>query len=1333
MQNGESAMDKSSKPSNSSRAWAVKARQYLALRDEAYLKDAIAEAEKDGSRDIAAILTALQNEDFQSINERAPRLHQSLINDEREKEAWTVALVDMDMQAQLAEKFDQFPPEQQPGALKIGLEASLKAVEIARQLGDRPCLGLYISLIAKVFTEQTRLDEAEKAYTEALDIYRKLTKEFPEVYEQYVAGTLNNRSNVLRDLNRLEEAEKNYTEALDIYRKLARKHPEIYEQSVVVTLNNRGNVLRDLNLLEEAERDFTELLDVYRNLVEKHPEVYERVLAATLNDRGIVLSDLNRLDEAEGDFAEAINISRKLAEKHPEIYELDVAAALNNRGNVLRDLNRLEEAEKIFSEALDVYSSTKTRSFGPGQSLLALPEKCFRNRGGEAMNRTKSHGLWPWIVRFKRFLYWKLKKMPPEIYEPNVAEILNNRSIVFRGLNRPEEAEKDINEALRIRRKLAEKHPEIYEPDVAVTLNNCGTVLSDLNRPDEAEKIFTEALDIYRNLAEKRPEVYEPNVAEILNNRSIVFRGLNRPEEAEKDINEALEIRRKLAKKHPKIYEPDLSGTLNNRGDVLWVLNRPHDAEKDYTEALNIYRKLAKKHPEVYEPNLAFTLNNRGDVFCDLNQPEEAERDFGEALGIRRKLAKKHPEIYEPDLAVTLNNLGNALRDLNRLEDAEKTFTEALDIYRKLAKKHPKIYEPDLAVTLNNLGVVLNDLKRPEAAEIWYKKAVEINRRRPGSHRLSDLSTNLGRLLNETEKYSDALEYLKEAVQIVEQRRSLAIGLDRRMQVLRENATLYEQLLICLMKLRRFPEALEIAEKGKSRTLVDLLSLSDLMPKSAPPEIVQQYKQMLFRARMLNEKLHLLNESFSEKGGLLPDKTATWQEKQIESTRYELTKAQGKLNKLAEKIREHDPDFLPHAKPLNLNEIKELAKQVRSSLVLFRVTGEGCFVFIVFPDGETDVIEVKDFTTDRLKEMLMTFDDRDNPVDGWLHHYFNYRQLSRSEVRGQLWFEVIERVTGELYEELLKHVHESLNNKFGKNSKNHKIVLVPNRGLAILPLHACWWQENGKKKYLLDSFTVSYAPSLSVYKRCHEREEEGRVRDSLFGIANPDPPGDLTFSEWECTEIERMLGEKNCRMLWRDAATKQKLMEWLGSNSWAHFSCHGEYRMDQPLESAIFLAGKNEADRLTLGDIFEDVNLPKSWLVVLSACETGLVDFTEIADEHFGLPIGFIYAGAPTVWCSLWKVNDNSTALLMIKAYDELLKNNKSKPEALIAAQKWVREATRDEIIDFAEQRGRDISSGNVLMPQVESFLRELKNKYKKSDQPFSHPYYWAAMQSVGV
>jgi CHAT domain-containing protein len=67
------------------------------------------------------------------------------------------------------------------------------------------------------------------------------------------------------------------------------------------------------------------------------------------------------------------------------------------------------------------------------------------------------------------------------------------------------------------------------------------------------------------------------------------------------------------------------------------------------------------------------------------------------------------------------------------------------------------------------------------------------------------------------------------------------------------------------------------------------------------------------------------------------------------------------------------------------------------------------------------------------------------------------------------------------------------------------------------------------------------------------------------------------------------------------------------------------------------------------------------------------------ADEHFGLALGPLYAGAPTVWGTLWAVADVATGLLMGKAY-ELLGEGKSKAAALREAQLWLRDLTAAEV-----------------------------------------------------
>ena len=170
-----------------------------------------------------------------------------------------------------------------------------------------------------------------------------------------VAGTLNNLGILHRDQNRMEEARKAFEEALDTYRRLARAHPDTYLPDVAMTLNNLGNLHRDQNRMQEARKAFEEALDTYRRLARANPDTYLPDVAGTLNNLGILHSDQNRMEEARKAYEEALDTYRRLARANPDTYLPDVALMLNNLGILHRDQNRMEEAAKAYEEALDTY------------------------------------------------------------------------------------------------------------------------------------------------------------------------------------------------------------------------------------------------------------------------------------------------------------------------------------------------------------------------------------------------------------------------------------------------------------------------------------------------------------------------------------------------------------------------------------------------------------------------------------------------------------------------------------------------------------------------------------------------------------------------------------------------------------------------------------------------------------------------------------------------------------------------------------------------------------------------------------------------------------------
>ena len=139
-----------------------------------------------------------------------------------------------------------------------------------------------------------------------------------------------------------------------------------------------------------------------------------------------------------------------------------------------------------------------------------------------------------------------------------------------------------------------------------------------------------------------------------------------------------------------------------------------------------------------------------------------------------------------------------------------------------------------------------------------------------------------------------------------------------------------------------------------------------------------------------------------------------------------------------------------------------------------------------------------------------------------------------------------------------------------------------------------------------------------------------------------------------------------------------------------HFACHGLVNTERPALSSLAITAAGDDDGfLTCLDVFR-IKIPAD-LVVLSACETGKGRIVK-SEGIVGFTRAFMFAGAPRVICSLWKVDDDATKALMVKFY-ELWNPKDGKPgiptaEALRKAQEFVRVAARSGSTRTTGRRG---------------------------------------------
>ncbi len=201
-----------------------------------------------------------------------------------------------------------------------------------------------------------------------------------------------------------------------------------------------------------------------------------------------------------------------------------------------------------------------------------------------------------------------------------------------------------------------------------------------------------------------------------------------------------------------------------------------------------------------------------------------------------------------------------------------------------------------------------------------------------------------------------------------------------------------------------------------------------------------------------------------------------------------------------------------------------------------------------------------------------------------------------------------------------------------------RLVIAPHRVLHYVPFPAL----HDGLSYAIETRQIVFAPSAASWQACL-RKKQHQGRHALL-MAVPDEMIPKVMDE--VSEIEPLF-ETSVRLNGGDA-TLSALDQNASSANILHLACHGYFRPDNPLFSALKLAD----GRLTARDAAK-LDLQNCDLAVLSACETGL-NLVAPGDELLGLTRGFFVAGVTSLVLSKWTVDDEATAYLMGRFYRHL-------------------------------------------------------------------------------
>ena len=908
----------------------------------------------------------------------------------------------------------------------------------------------------------------------------------------------------------------------------------------------------------------------------------------------------------------------------------DYAFVLERKGGA----DTLQMAKQKYSEALLLWQNIDNYDMTIA-TLHRLGETCYK--------MSDFHGM-------KIYYYRALRQSRQHKDVDKEVESLYNIGVAQKNINEAYEALDVLEQALEMSLQLKNYKLE------AKILDMIGSIHSDFDDYEKGLEYVQKSLTIKKELGD------EEQIAISLQTLGQIYAHLGENQKALDHYHQALQLFRKVGRRY-------------SEGVVLGEIGHVYYQFADYQPALDYFQQCLDISKEIGNRlGEAWAVKIMGDIYRLKGNYDKALNNYSISIDICRTIGVR------VGVGANLSNSALVYIAKDSTEKALKLLNESLVLNREINNREGTA---SVLLKIGDLYAKTGDLNK---AIDYYQQALVIAKTLQDPRLSQRIYFPLGKQERRAGRTELARSYLENSIQIADSLRRSVLSQNMRASYFALIHSCFDELLLLFMQQhQQNPDAgydrlaFKVSEGSRGQSMLEMLNESqvDLRADLDPA--------LLERERRLRQEL---NAKAQQRQRIIKSETET---EKLTSLEAKIRTLLTEHENLETRIRQQQPRLaaIEKAEALPVEKIQTEVLDDSTALIEYALIDERSFAWVVTSDNMvcfellsgTKIDSTARLVYENLTARNITRQD-ESAVQRQARIQAADKQLSLA--MSDLSDMILSPLAGHLNKARLAFVCDGM------------LQYIP---LGVLPLPPI--EKKSKKSYdpLVNHFEILSVPSASAVPLIRQEKIRAQRPEKLIAMfADPvfsaDDPrltspvpaqqdgaelivyahldkalqesgvgtrsdlSRLPFSRSEANDIIALTGSENCKCyLDFDANYSQANAPELSNFKIIHFATHGMMNNMNPELSGLVLSlydqqGQPQNGFLRLHDIYQlELNAD---LVVLSACQTALGKDVK-GEGLIGLTRGFMYAGAPRVVASLWKVDDEATAELMKRFYQFML------------------------------------------------------------------------------